>query len=153
MTNETLNIVLQGIISIVMIATFTVYFFQLRTMRKATRGQNMISVINLLQDSEIRKAREVVIKELKSKNDFNFWNGDQKNAADKVCSSYDTVSILVYQQKVVENDSFLENWGPSIIKCYSILKDYIVNMQKDENSGPLYWNDFKILHEKMLNKQ
>ena len=51
---------------------------------------------------------------------------------------------------LVPSDIFIENWGPSIKKCYEILREHIVEMQKPDNSGPRYWDDFEKLYKEVV---
>jgi hypothetical protein len=146
-TYNLINFIVQTIIGIAIISTFIVYYCQLMAMRNASKGQNTISIINILQDSEVRKARKIVIKDLSTK-EYATWTDEEKDSASIVCSNYDILSILIAKQGFVENKLFLDNWGPSIIKCYNILKCHIEEMQKPQNSGSNYWNDFKLLYGK-----
>jgi hypothetical protein len=130
-------------------AAFLIYFFQLMAMRRGTRGQNSISLINFIQDEKARDAREIVMKNLKGKA-YCDWSPNELKAASNVCSSYDVVSILIYQQALVPQNLIITNWGPSIIKCYKILEVHIKEMQKPENAGPEYWDDFVKLYEEVV---
>ncbi len=147
-----LNLVIQSIIGVTMVVTFLIYFFQLKTMRKSMLGQNSISLINFLQDENTREARRIVLTTLKDKEYIN-WTADEKESASKVCSTYDVLSILLYQMKLAPTDIFVDNWGPSIKKCYDILEKHIKEMQKPENAGPKYWDDFEKLYKEVTKKK
>ncbi|MBE0539537.1 MAG: hypothetical protein IH620_07480 [Ignavibacterium sp.] len=147
-TVNTLNLIIQGTIGLTMVTTFLIYFFQLKTMRKGTLGQNSISLINYLQDEKTREARRIVMT-LKDK-DYSLWTVDELYAASMVCSNYEVLSILIYQMSLVPSDIFIENWGPSIKICYEILKEHIEEMQKPENSGPRYWDNFEKLYKEVV---
>jgi len=144
-----IGIIIQLIISLAMIATFIVYFHQLRAMKKVAEHQNIIAIINAIREPEVRKAREFVITEL-SKSDYSKWGTKDKEEASTVCSSYDLFSILVLKKGFVKNEIFIDNWGPSILKCYPVVKPLIEEMQKPENNGPRYWNDFEKLYKLCL---
>ncbi len=116
MTTECYNVwslILQVLIWSAMIATFIVYFLQLRTMRRAAIGQNILSLVNFLQAPYVRDARTTVRTYLKNK-PYSEWTDDEKREASLVCSSYDVVSILIFQQQLVPPAPFISNWGPSI---------------------------------------
>jgi hypothetical protein len=51
------------------------------------------------------------------------------------------------QQRLVPADPFISNWGASIRDCYEICKDHNAEMQRPENSGAEYWNDFAVLYQ------
>ena len=131
--------------ALLILFTFWVYFFQLRTMKKSTRGQNSISIINYLQDESVRKAREIVLETLRKK-PISDWTIEEKKAASKVCNTYDLVSILIFQQKLVPPRIIIDNWGPSIVRCFETLKEHIIEMQTNDRMGPQYWNDFEKLY-------
>ena len=65
---NTLNLIIQGTIGLIMVVTFLIYFFQLKTMKKGTLGQNSISLINYLQDEKAREARRIVMTIIKGMN-------------------------------------------------------------------------------------
>ena len=144
-----LNMIIQAFVGLIIFATLLIYFFQLRTMRKGTLGQNTISLINFIQDENARAAREVVMRDLKDK-DYSKWTIEEKKSASRVCSTYDVVSILIYQQSLVKPELVIDNWGPSIKKCYKILEPHIKEMQKPENAGSDYWDDFVVLNDKVI---
>ena len=147
-------LVVQVVATCVIAATLVVYFLQLRTMRRqletskeAATASNILGVVNFLQDEQVRKAREVVRKRLRSKT-YNDWDEEEKREAARVCSTYDVAAILI-RSKLVPMKLFVENWGPSIEDCYDILKPYIEEMQRPEHSGPAYLDDFGWLYNEV----
>ena len=82
---------------------------------------------------------------------FATWTPDEERAAALVCSTYDIAAILI-RQGLVPPAPFVEDWGPSVKHCYEVLKDYIAEMRKPENSGPAYWDDFDWLHGEVLRR-
>ena len=149
-------LVIQVIATAAIALTLIVYFFQLLTMRRqlkasetASTGQNILALINFLQDEEVRQARETAIKTLNSK-PVDEWTEDEEKAAARVCSTYDVAAIIM-RLGMVPMAPFQENWGPSIRNCYETLEPYIREMQKPENSGPDYWNDFGWLYKRVVN--
>ena len=152
MTTEQYNLwslILQLLIWTAMIATFIVYFSQLRAMQRGAVGQNIVSLVNFLQAPYVRDARRTVRASLKAKL-YEHWTEKEKRDASLVCSTYDAASILIYRQGLVPPDPFIKNWGASIKDCYEICKDHITEMQKEENSGPLYWTNFVVLYNAVM---
>jgi hypothetical protein len=139
------GLLLQVLIWAAMIATFIVYLCQLRAMKRAAVGQNILSVVNFLQATYVRDARTTVRKRLKGKA-LADWTDDEKRDASLVCSTYDVAAILIFQQRLVPAEPFITNWGSSIKDCYEVSEPFITEMQKHENSGPHYWNDFAQLY-------
>jgi hypothetical protein len=147
-TYEILSLITQAVTGAAIVATFAVYYHQLRAMRQASTAQNVLAVVNLLQGQDVRDARRVVRKVLVGRS-FTSWTADEERAAALVCSTYDIAAILI-RQGLVPPAPFVEDWGPSIKHCHEVLRDYIVEMRKPENSGPEYWNDFDWLYAEVL---
>lgn len=152
---ETAQIVIQSAAVVALLLTFYVYYRQLRTMgaqlqaaREASAAQNILALTNFLQASEVRAAREIVRARL-SKKEFGNWNEEERREAARVCSTYDVAAIII-RMGLVPAKPFVENWGPSIRHCYEVTKPLIEEMQKPENSGPTYWNDFGWLYQQVV---
>lgn len=145
------TLLVQAIATAVIALTLGVQFFQLRAMRKSEGIQNILYLVNFLQDQEVRNARSMVIKQLKEKS-ITDWNEEERKCASTVCSTYDLAGIFI-RRGLVPLEPFADNWGPSIRKCYSILEPFIREMQKPENEGPQYWNDFPWLFQQVNQAQ
>ena len=152
---EVVSLIVQGVTGAAIVATFGVYYFQLRTMQKqlassrdASVAQNILAVVSFLQAEDVRAARTIVRQDLRSL-PMQEWNGKQCEAASRVCATYDVAAVLL-REGLVPLGPFADNWGPSIRDCYRILLPYIASMQSPQNSGPRYWNDFAWLHEQVL---
>lgn len=155
MSTETFNplyLILQLLIWGAMLATLWVYVGQLRQMRAGATGQNILSLVNFLQATYVRDARTVVRQRLRDI-PYKDWTAEDKRAADMVCSTYDIAAILILELKLVPAEPFLKNWAASIQDCYGILLPHVTEMQKTENSGPGYWDDFGQLYKTVLKGQ
>ena len=141
-----LNIILQFLVWVAMIATFMVYYKQLKTMRTSATGQNILSLVNFLQAPHVRDSRTIVREILNSK-PYGSWTAEEKRAASLVCSTYDAAAILIFQQRLVPSEPFVTNWGGSIKACYEILEPHMIEMRKPELSGEEYWDNFRQLYE------
>jgi len=138
-----------------LLLTLLVYYKQLRTMavqlqvvQNASSAQNILALTNFLQAPEVRAARETVRVRLAKKH-FKFWTDDERREASRVCSTYDVAGIII-KLGLVPPEPLVENWGPSIRHCYEVTKPLIVEMQKPENSGPTYWDDFGWLYQQVM---
>jgi hypothetical protein len=154
---ERLLLVIQVVSTAFIALTFILYFFELRTLRaqldeakRSTTAQSLLSLINFLQVEHVREARELVITTLRNR-PYKDWDAEQKRAASKVCSCYDVAAILI-RMDLVPLEPIVDNWGPSIVLCYEILRPLIEEMQKPENAGPTYWDDYVWLYEQSLPK-
>lgn len=146
---EIANLAVQSLIWLAMLATFLIYALQLRAIRQASKGQNMLSLINFLQAQDVREARRVVRTTLREKaSKSQRWNDSEERAASLVCSTYDVAAILL-RSGVVPLKPFIENWGPSIRDCYEVLRPYLKRMQLPDKSGPKYWDDFDWIYQQV----
>ncbi len=148
---ERLSICIGALQSIVLIVVLIVYAKQLKAMqrqvetaRNAAVGQNLLALSNFLQGEDVREARRIVITKLADRG-FKDWSEEEKRAAAKVCSSYGTAGVVL-ETGLVPPEPLIENWGPSISRCYAILRDFIKDLQSPEKNGPGYWAVFDRLH-------
>lgn len=144
--------------ALAIVGTFFVYYHQLRAMQRqlrelqtqsvwqqsASRGQNFFVLVNFLQTENIRAARAIVLDRLAKLEPEILWTESDSAAASLVCSSYDA-AIIAYKLDIVPRNAFLENWGPSIKACYTVLRNFVTERQKQRGSD--YWNDFQELGE------
>jgi hypothetical protein len=151
---EQLSICIGAVQSIVLVVVLIVYAKQLKAMqrqvetaRNAAMGQNLLVLSNFLQGEDVREARRVVITKLGDRG-FKDWSEEEKHAAAKVCSSYGTAGVML-ETGLVPPEPLVENWGPSIGRCYAILRDFIRDLQSPENNGPGYWAVFDRLHARV----
>jgi hypothetical protein len=149
-TYEAWSLIIQAVTGVAIVATFAIYYHQLRAMRHASAAQNILAVVNVLQGQDVRDARRVVRKTLVGR-PFASWTADEERAAALVCSTYDIAAILI-RQGLVTPAPFVEDWGSSIKHCHEVLRDYIAEMRKPENSGPEYWNDFDWIYAEVLKR-
>lgn len=154
-TYEITSLIVQAVTGVAIVATFGVYYFQLRTMqshlastRDASVAENILAVVSFLQAEDVRMARTVVRQDLRSI-PMPEWNSKQREAASRVCATYDVAAVLL-REGLVPLRPFADNWGPSIKDCYQILLPFIQSMQSPQNSGPRYWNDFGWLYEQVV---
>jgi hypothetical protein len=77
---------------------------QLHVDREAATAQNILTLINFLQDPEVRAARETVFTKLQDK-DINSWTEKERSGAARVCSSYDVAAIII-KMGLVPTDTF-----------------------------------------------
>jgi hypothetical protein len=148
---EQLSISIGAIQSIVLIVVLVVYAKQLRAMqcqvdtaRNAAVGQNLLALSSFLQGEDVREARRIVITKLAGRS-FKDWSEEEKRAAAKVCSSYGAAGVVL-ETGLVPPEPLIENWGPSIGRCYAVLRDFIRDLQSPENNGPGYWAALDRLH-------
>ncbi len=151
---EKSQLAIQVVGVVALLVTLYVYYRQMRTMgaqlqaaREASSAQNILSLTNFLQAPEVREARETVRVKLPNK-EFRAWSNDERRDASRVCSTYDVAAIII-RMGLVPQEPFVDNWGSSIRHCYEITKPLIVELQKPENSGPTYWDDFGWLYQQV----
>lgn len=122
-----------------------------RQVTEASAGaiaQNTLSVIKMLQENDARASREHLFKILENKT-YTDWIESDREHASKVCSMYDVTAIMV-KKEIIDKDIIIENWGPSIQRCYKVLQPHIDDMQKPNKYGPKYWDGLKWLNDESV---
>ena len=145
---EKLNLILQALIWLAMLGAFYYAHKQLVLAKNATMGQNILSLISYLQAEDVRKARAIVMGELKGL-DFSEWTDKQKHCAGLVCSTYDITAVLV-KSGYVPKAPLIKDWGPSVRNCYKVLSNYIDFMQSKDMNGSDYWANFGWLNKESI---
>lgn len=151
-TYESATLILQGLVAIATFGTLLVYYHQLRvmsgqliSMQETTKAQSGLSLVEFLQDPDVRKARYTVRAALSQK-PMEEWSDDEKDHASKVTANYDVAGALV-KSGIAPIDLVATNWGPSIIHCYEVLKPWIEVHRSRQGSSPTYWSNFKWLYD------
>ena len=149
MSDEVLG--LQILAAVVPSVAIIVYLLQLRAMRLATESQNVLTLFKFIQKEHIRQARHAVITEIDEKKE---WTDVEKKQISLVCSSYDIAGIVL-RLGYVKPKAFLENYGPSIVKCYPKCKPYIEHcrQQFDSRYAQRYWDDFTWLYKMVTTRK
>ena len=135
--------------NLAIVGTFIVYWRQLVAMRgqltaaqEASRTQNLIALIEYLQTPELREARSILF--LLEGVPLADWTHEQRLAAERVCSAYDVVAILIRDGGVPHaREIIAENWGYSIRRCREVASELITETRKSR--GQNYWDDFEWL--------
>jgi hypothetical protein len=150
-------LVLQTITNIAIVGTFIIYWRQFVAMRgqldasrQAASAQNMLSLVDFLQASHVRDAREIVIRCLSGKA-LSDWAEADRRAASIVCSNYNVVGLIV-QLGLVRKEHIVDTWGPSIRTCFEIVTPFIEEMQDAGHMGSTYWNGFHWLYEEVTRR-
>lgn len=125
--------------------TLIVYYFLLRATQKATQSQNLLTLINFLQSSELPEDRKILINNFKTLPD---WTPVEKSSAENVCNAYDIAGILI-KHKIVPVDIIGENWGASIEMCYE--KAFPLIKEVREEQGIKRWKNFEWLAKIVMN--
>ena len=133
-----------------LLATFGVYYAQLRNMqkqlaesRRASEAQNLLSVAAFLENEDLRLARKLVLTIL-DPDRYETWSDPQLDAASRVCSTY-TVAGAILDQSPIPRQPFFKTWGYSIRECHRILKPHIDARRGTAEPG--FWAYFDWLNE------
>jgi hypothetical protein len=156
---EIATLVLQSLIALGAFATLAVYYFQLRVMgrqlvamQESSRAQSALTLVELLQSSEVRAARHVVRDRL-SKLSTADWNEEDRRCAALVCANYDVVAALL-KANLAPPELIVGNWATSINHCHAVLAPFIKGLR--ERSGDhRYWSNFDWLQQQaaLTNKE
>lgn len=118
---------------------------QLREMRHATVAQAFSTIVSLLNSTECREARKVLISN--KENDFEKWSEEERAKGEIAGNAYDIVGIMV-KRGVIDYHMVTNEWRMSIINCWKhaapMLKEYRQTRQKD------HWKSFEWLYHEAL---
>jgi len=149
---EILTLILQGSVAFAAFKVLFVYKDQLKvmsaqliSMQETSKAQSELALADFLQESEVRKSRQIVRKDL-SKKPMEEWSDEEKNHASNVTANYDVVGALI-KSGIAPVDLVAANWGPSIIHCYKVLEPWIEFQRNQSGAHPKYWSNFKWLYE------
>jgi hypothetical protein len=142
MDTTTLSAIVGIISTIILLGTVIVMLIQVNEMRRATYATAFKAVYDLLQTDDVRSARRVVFTKLANK-PFEAWTQDEKQIAEKVCSSYDCAAIMV-RNGMVPAKVVADSWGDSLRKTWGILAPLVTFYRLQRNSGE-YWDDYEWL--------
>jgi hypothetical protein len=149
-TYETLSLLLQLVVGSAAFVTLWFLYRQLRLMQEqllaaqeATKAQSALSLVNFLQASEVRSARQCVRRVLSQKALVD-WTPQEREAASMVCANYDVAAGLL-RANLAPAGLVINNWGPSIRHCYAVLKPYIDECRTGPGGHPSYWSNFDWL--------
>jgi len=115
---------------------------QLREIKKATYSTAYFKAIEILQDDEVRKAREYVMVTLASKN-FSDWVDEDVKNAEKVCQTYDTVGIMVCNG-MLPLEVITANWGDSLRKTWKVLYPFVYDY-REKRQAKEFWDDYEFI--------
>lgn len=136
------GIVLNTVSALALLVTVLIMAFQIREMRRATYAAAFKAVYDMLQTDDIRNARRIVLGALAGK-PLDSWTDEEKRTAEKVCSSYDTVAIMV-RNGMIPVDVVADSWGDSLRRTWRILSPLVDAYRVQRNSRE-YWNDYEWL--------
>ena len=132
-----------AIMTFIVLAAACLAVWQIREIRKQRSVEAFVSVVEILQAEDVREARHTLLTMPRKKLDD--WTEEEKKAAEKVCSTYDTVGLMVYKG-LVKPDMVAHEWRDSIVKCWEAAHP-MISKYSDER-GRDYWDDFKRLYER-----
>ncbi len=125
---------------------------QLGTMQKASEAQNILTVINLIQEENVRDARDLLIRKSNDlKRVVDMRDSEVEKAANIACGRYDIVGILA-EREIVPLDLFIKYWGNSIKNCYEAAKPLIEDYRNPESTyyrDKEIWKCFEWLYQKV----
>jgi hypothetical protein len=118
----------------------------------ADQSEENLGLNNLkqyLMRSEYFDARRYIRREKLWEKTYNKWNAIDKEAADRVCASYDRAGdditsgvIDIYGVQI-----FLINWGESICHQFEALKPFLDDEQAKGKTGRNFWRKFVALYD------
>lgn len=151
-TYELATLILQALVAVATFGALIVYYRQLRvmsrqllSMEETSRAQSGLSLVDFLQEPDVREARHTV-RAVLSQKPMEEWTGSEKDHASRVTANYDVAGALV-KSGIAPVDLVAANWGPSIIHCYEVLEPWIEAHRNRPGARETYWSNFKWLYE------
>jgi len=129
--------------ALVILITAIFAVWQLNEMRKSRQLDAYINIVQILQNEEIRGARRTLISKL-TKKDFEEWTEEDRNQAEKVCHTYDTVGMMSLE-KHIDSKLVTAGWHYSITTCWEACCPMIKEYRKTR--GEDYWDNFEKLNK------
>ncbi len=111
---------------------------QARSGRKTLESQHFLTLVQYLQSSDVRDAKEHVIAELRDKN-FENWCDKDKLKASRFCGAYNTLGEFLRRGLIPIE--LIEYYEPSITEAYRICEPFIAERRdrvKNDWSGLEY---------------
>lgn len=140
----------QTVTTLFIIATFIVYYRQLKTMqhqldaaRSAAQGQNLLSVLQYIQQERLGAARRTLVS--LSEKPVSDWVADERTAANLACGAYDIAANLA-RRNIIPLEPLVAVWGYSIERCYAVAEPLIKEYRAPTGGrSDDYWDDFEWL--------
>ena len=136
------GIVLNTVSAVALLVTVVIMAVQIREMRRATYAAAFKAVYDMLQTDDVRGARRIVLGTLANKS-MESWTEEERQVAEKVCSSYDTVGIMV-RNDMVPVDVVADSWSDSLRRTWRVLSPLVISYRVQRNSQE-YWDDYEWL--------
>jgi len=148
--------VAQIVATVAIVFTFFVYRNQHAAMqdqvtaaRDSSRTQNMIAIIDYIHRPEHRLARYTLIN--LDGVPYDQWTHAQKIDAERACSCWDTVALLLRNTNIPNaTDLIINHWRHSIRTCFVVaaplIRETRTNREKD------FWDDFEWLGQLALER-
>jgi hypothetical protein len=129
-----------AITGVAVFLTLLLLIWQINEMRRATLAQAYATVLTLLQQEDMRKARGTVIRELSGKA-YSSWTDNDKSTADKVLASYDHAATMA-KHGMLPKRVLVETWMYSINLSWQALTPYVAEHRVRR---PQIWKNFEWL--------
>lgn len=113
-----------------------------KALTNAAYAQVYRTVVDILQDEDVRRARRTVLEQLASR-PFSAWGAPDIKAAERVCNTYDSVGIMI-RHGMLPVEYVADSWGDSLRRTWAILRP-LVYTYRSERNAPEYWNDYEYL--------
>jgi hypothetical protein len=139
---DALTSISTAISAIIVLFTGILLYSQLKEMKKGTAATAFSSIVAILQDEKVRKARHTLMNI--SEKDFTKWTDQQKKDAELACSKYDVVGIMLHHN-VIDHEMVTNEWDFSIKSCWEHAEPMIRSYR--ETRGERFWDDFEWLYE------
>ncbi|WP_337287887.1 hypothetical protein [Candidatus Methylomirabilis sp.] len=140
------SLVVQAVVGVAMVATFIVYYLQLRTMRSASVGQNLLSIHTFIASEAFRAERSLVFTLGESGRQLDQWSSTERRLAEAAAAKYNLVAVMV-EKNVVSYDLVAEQLRYSMCKTHLILEPLLAEVRRTRS--PDLWLPFSRMAQQL----
>lgn len=132
-----------NLLNIITLLMVLVLIWQVWEVRRATSTQAFCSILDRLQQEDVRKARKIILELNRTNTAIDLDDENHVLAAEKVCQTYDAAGIMV-NNGMIKKSILIDNWGHSIKRCWKTVQPLVTKYRADRNA-PNFWDDFESL--------
>jgi len=127
---------------VVLIATLFYIHREVHLARISTYAGAYKAIVEILQAEEIRSARRYLFENLEKK-PFESWNQEDRQEAEKVCHTYDSVGQMV-RYGFIPKQYVVDSWGASLRRTWAITLPLVYEFRQQNNAAEI-WDDYEWL--------
>jgi hypothetical protein len=134
-----------------LLAALIVAIWQSVISRRATIGQNFLTILQELSSYEMRKRRERVLSlPPDQKNSVESWSSPFRDDVEEVGKSFETLAFMA-KKNVVPKGMAVEFFGATAIRCFDVV-DELIQWRIHNQGWKTLWGNYQWLVEEAHKK-